>query len=129
MKRSTVQVVALLLAAALALMAGCRKPEMQRCVNPQNIVVDDDLCHSSGEQRVLGQRPAASSSFRYYYGGSGSTEGGTLATGGSYMPERDHTYAIAGREHQHLKNTWPLVGIVGVAVLLFFAWQGRRGQV
>jgi hypothetical protein len=129
MKRSTVQVVALLLAAAaLALMAGCRKPEMQRCVNPQNIVVDDDLCHSSGEQRVLGQKPAASSSFRYYYGGSGSTEAGTLATGGSFMPERDHNYATAARERQHLKNAWPLVGILGVAVLFFFAWEGRRRQ-
>lgn len=120
---------ALLLAtAALSLQTGCRKPEMQRCVDLQNVVVDDDLCRSTGEQRVLGHKPAASSSFRYYYGGTGSTEAGTLATGGRYMPERDHTYAVIAREHHHLKNAWPAVGIVAILVLLFFAWEGRRRQ-
>lgn len=120
---------ALLLATAvLSMETGCRKPEMKRCVDPQKIVVDDDLCNSNGEQRVLGHKPAASSSFRYYYGGTGSSEAGTLAAGGSYMPERDHTYAVVARERQHLKNAWPAVGIVAILVLLFFAWEGRRRQ-
>lgn len=110
----------------LSVATGCRKPEMQRCVDQHNIVVDDDLCHSHGEQRVLGRKPEESGSFRYYYGGTGKTDAGTQATGGSYMRERDQTYAVAGQHHEHLKNLWPLVGIACIAVLLLFAWEGRR---
>ena len=129
MKRSIQIAVPLLAAAVFATTAGCRKTEMQRCVDQQNIVVDDDLCHATGEQRILGKKPEERTSFRYYYGGSGSTEAGTQATGGSYLPDRNHTYSVAQRERVRLKkDLWPVVGIVGVAALLFFAWEGRRGR-
>jgi len=127
MKRWIQIAAPLLAAAALALTAGCRKPEMQRCVDQQNVVVDDDLCHATGEQRILGKKPEASASYRYYYGGTGSTEAGTLATGGSYIRERDHTYVVVGQRHARLKkDAWPVVGLVGIAALLLFAWEGRK---
>jgi hypothetical protein len=107
-------------------MTGCRKPEMQRCVDQQNVVVDEDFCHSNGEQRVLGEKPAASSSYRYYYGGTGSTEAGSTATGGSYVPDANHTYAIGGRERRRLREFGPIFTVLGVVVLFFFAWEGRR---
>ncbi|HEY2040375.1 MAG TPA: hypothetical protein VGG95_11955 [Edaphobacter sp.] len=125
-----IQIATLLLAAAdVTMTTGCRKPEMQRCVDQQNIVVDDDLCHATGEQRILGKKPIERTSYRYYYGGSGSTEAGTLATGGSYLPERNQTYAVAQRERVRLKkDLWPAVGVVVVVALLLFAWEGRRGR-
>lgn len=129
MKRCFQIAASLLAAAVLATTAGCRKAEMQRCVDQHNIVVDDDLCHASGEQRILGKKPEERTSFRYYYGGTGSTEAGTLATGGSYLPDRNRTYAVAQRERVRLKkDLWPVVGIIGVAALLLFAWEGRRGR-
>lgn len=111
---------------ALAVATGCHKPEMQRCVDQQNVVVDDDLCHATGEQRILGKKPEDRSSFRYYYGGTGSTEPGTVATGGSFMRERDHTYAIEGQDHRHLKVVGPVAGLAAVGVLFFFFWEGRH---
>jgi hypothetical protein len=67
---------------------------MQRCVDEQNMVVDDDLCHAVNEQRTLGST-ATRSTFRYYYGGTGSAESGTIAEGGSYEPDQGHTYKVA----------------------------------
>jgi hypothetical protein len=127
MKQTILKVAApLLAAAAITLMAGCRKPEMQRCVDRQNVVVDDDLCHAVGEQRILGKKPEARSSYRYYYGGTGSTEPGTIATGGSFMRQRSHTYEVAGTGHRHLKVVWSIagLGIVGTIFFLFFR-EGR----
>jgi hypothetical protein len=127
MKQTTLKVAAPVLAAvAITLMAGCRKPEMQRCVDQQNVVVDDDLCHAMGEQRILGKKPEARSSYRYYYGGTGSTEPGTVATGGSFLRERDHTYAVEGQDHRHLKVAGPVAGLAAVAVVFFFFWEGRH---
>jgi hypothetical protein len=125
--KSSARITATLFAVvSLAAATGCRKPEMQRCVDQHHIVVDDDFCHSNGEQRVLGRKPEQSASYRYYYGGTGSTHAGTLATGGSYLRMRDQTYAVAGQRHQHLKNVWPYVGVAALVVLLLFAWEGRR---
>jgi hypothetical protein len=127
MKQTILKVASVVLAAAsIALMDGCRKPEMQRCVDQQNVVVDDDLCHALGEQRILGKKPEARSSFRYYYGGTGSTDPGTVAIGGSYMRERDHTYAVAGKDHRHLKEVGPAIGIAILGVVYFFFWEGRH---
>jgi hypothetical protein len=127
MKKSILKAVTpLLAAAAIALMVGCRKPEMQRCVDQQNVVVDDDLCHALGEQRILGKKPADRSSYRYYYGGTGSTEPGTVATGGSFMRERSHTYEVSGQDHRHLKVVGPIAGLAAVGVLFFFFWEGRH---
>jgi hypothetical protein len=94
MKRSAQVAAPLLAAAALALATGCRKPEMQRCIDEQNTVVDDDLCHATGEERVLNTR-VKPPNYRYYYGGTGTTEPGTKATDGSYEPDPTHTYKVA----------------------------------
>lgn len=124
--RRSFQLAALLFAvAALAFMAGCRKPEMQRCVDQDQIVVDDDLCHATGEQRILGQKPKPASTYHYYYGGTGSTEPGTRATGGSYIRLSGHTYAIAG-ESKPMKLGWPVTIAVGLLAVIFFGWEGRK---
>jgi hypothetical protein len=116
----------LFVSVSLVFVIGCRKPEMQRCVDQQNVVVDDDLCHAMGEQRILGKKPEPRASYRYYYGGTGSTEPGTVATGGSFMRERDHTYAVEGQDHRHLKVVGPVAGLAAVGVVFFFFWEGRH---
>lgn len=114
----------------LAMMIGCSKPEMKRCVDQDRVVVDDDLCHARGEQRILGEKPTDRAAYRYYYGGAGSSESGTVATGGSYAPESGHTYAVAtDKERNHLRQVWPVVGIVAFGALFFFLWEGRRKRL
>ena len=66
---------------------------MQRCIDDQNTVVDDDLCHAIGEQRVLGSR-VQPPNYRYYYGGGGGFTPGAIVTGGSYAPLAGHSYAV-----------------------------------
>jgi hypothetical protein len=93
-KRSVQVAAPLLAAAALTFSTGCTKPEMQRCVDEQNTIVDDDLCHATGEQRVLNSR-VQPPNYRYYYGGTGTTEPGTKVAGGSLQSDPNHTYKIA----------------------------------
>jgi hypothetical protein len=126
MKRFSRIPIPLFASVILAFATGCRKPEMQRCVDQQNVVVDDDLCHATGEQRILGKKPEDRSTFRYYYGGTGSTEPGTVATGGSFIRERDHTYEVASQDHRHLKVVGPVAGLAAVGVVFFFFWEGRH---
>jgi hypothetical protein len=109
---------------ASGLMTGCTKPEMQRCVDQDRIVVDDDLCHATGEQRILGQRPKASGAYRYYYGGTGSTETGTLAEGGSYIRLANHNYAVA-REYKPRNAVIPVAVVIGALAIFFFGWEGK----
>ena len=96
MKRSTHVAAPLLAAAALALNSGCRKPEMQRCVDEQNHVVDDSLC---ANQPVAQQRPDGHGGFipiiipyRYYYGGWGGYGLGSVVGGGGYVPAAGRSY-------------------------------------
>ncbi|HEY0163575.1 MAG TPA: hypothetical protein VGB69_12920 [Edaphobacter sp.] len=123
--------IAALFAACLLTLAGtgCRKPEMQRCVNQQNIVVDDELCRTTGEQRILREKPAPAENFHYYYGGEGSTEPGTVATGGSYLRLSGHDYAVAGKDTSHLKRAWPVIAIIALASAVLFVLEGRRRKV
>jgi len=86
MKRSTHVVAPLLAAAAMSLLVGCRDPEMQRCVDENNKVVDDSLCKVPG-QPTYGYR------YHYYYGGSGSYSPGTIATGGGTQPISGVSYS------------------------------------
>jgi hypothetical protein len=95
MRRSLHVSAPLLVAAALTLATGCERPEMQRCVDEQNMVVDDDLCHAIGEQRTIGGNPHKPPVYRYYYGGTGSPESGTTAEGGRFEPDPTHSYKIA----------------------------------
>jgi hypothetical protein len=95
--RRSAQVAAPLLAsAALALVAGCRQQEMQRCVDENNHVVADNLCQHGTVQ----QRPDGHGGFlflpipyRYYYGGTGGYGLGTQVGGGAYSPVPGRSYA------------------------------------
>jgi hypothetical protein len=100
MKRSTQVAAPLLAAAALALTAGCRKPEMQRCVDEHNNVVDDSLCKNQPSQQP---RPDGHGGFlpllipyHYYYGGWGGYGLGSQAGGGSLAPTAGRSYTTRG---------------------------------
>ena len=111
MKRSTKVAAPLLASAALAILVGCRKPEMQRCVDQQNAVVDDDFCHSDDT--------TTNAPYRYYYGGNGDYETGTLVAGGSFNPVPGHSYST---KRQGFGSSFPLgelllvSGIVGIGM-------------
>jgi len=93
MKRSLHVSAPLLAAAALALTTGCRKPQMQRCVDEQNKVVDDSLCNNP--QLTHSPTGGYFPMYRYYYGGGGSYAIGTPVTGGSYTAVSGATYATS----------------------------------
>jgi len=100
MKRSTQVTAPLLAAAALSLLTGCRKPEMQRCVDEHNNVVDDSFCQNQSAQQ---QRPDGHGGFifvpspyRYYYGGYGGFGLGTQVGGGSLTPTPGASYTTRG---------------------------------
>ena len=99
MKRSTHVAAPLLAAAALALTTGCEKPQMQRCVDQNNKVVDDSFCanlppgQNQQHQNLGGPGFFPYISYHYYYGGWGGYGLGTLVGGGSYFPDPAHSYA------------------------------------
>jgi hypothetical protein len=97
MKRSTKVAAPLLASAALAILAGCRKPEMQRCVDEQNRVVDDSLC--ANQPQAQQQRPDGHGGFmpfipiyHYYYGGWGGYGLGSVVGGGGFTPDPARSY-------------------------------------
>lgn len=96
MRKSRHVAAPLLAAAAIAMMSGCSKPEMQRCVDENNHVVDDSLC---GKQPpgAQNQNPNGVGYFphiyRFYYGGWGGFGRGTVVGGGTYAPVGGHSYA------------------------------------
>ena len=99
MKRSRHVAAPLLAAAALAVMTGCRRPEMQRCVDEQNHVVPESFCQANGVQPQyvngsgggIGYFPM----YRYYYGGGGGWTPGTSVYGGSYTSLGGHSYTTS----------------------------------
>jgi hypothetical protein len=101
MKRSTQVAAPLLAAAAIAMLTGCRKPDMQRCVDENNKVVDDSLCANlPNQQAAQQQRPDGHGGFlpiilpyRYYYGGWGGYGLGSVVGGGGYAPTSGRSYA------------------------------------
>lgn len=100
MKRSTQVTAPLLAATALSLLTGCNR-QMQRCVDENNNVVDDHFCKDQSNQQQ--QRPDGHGGFifvplpyRYYYGGYGSYDVGTQATGGSFTPTAGTSYTTRG---------------------------------
>ncbi len=101
MKRSTHVAAPLLAAAALALNTGCRKPEMQRCVDEHNVVVDDSHCANLPD--IPQQRqPDGHGGFiplvfpyHYYYGGWGGYALGSMVGGGSFAPMDGRSYATS----------------------------------
>jgi hypothetical protein len=90
---------------------GCRKPEMQRCIDQQNAVVDDDLCQSDAA--------TTPTPYRYYYGGNGDYEIGGLVAGGSFTPVPGHSYST---KRGGFGSSFPIgevllvTGFVGVAM-------------
>ena len=100
MKRSTQVAAPFLAAAALAMLTGCRKPEMQRCVDENSRVVDDKLC-ANQPQNLQGQqqRPDGHGGFlpffipyHYYYGGWGGYGLGSVVGGGGLAPSAGRSY-------------------------------------
>ncbi|HEX7158076.1 MAG TPA: hypothetical protein VF214_03620 [Edaphobacter sp.] len=101
MRKSKNVAAPLLAAAALSMMSGCRKPEMQRCVDENNVVVDDSLCANQPQTNQQYQNMGGGGGgyvpyrpmYHYYYGGSGGFGLGTPVSGGSVDPVEGHTYA------------------------------------
>ena len=100
MKCSAQVAAPLLAAAALAMTTGCQKPEMQRCVDENNKVVDDKFCANLPTQQGVQQRPDGHGGFipiflpyRYYYGGWGGYGLGSVVGGGGYSPVAGRSYA------------------------------------
>ncbi len=103
MKRSSQVAAPLLAAAAMSMMLGCRKPDMQRCVDENNKVADDSFCRQTGQQQMQ-QRPDGHGGFifvplvyHYYYGGYGGFTPGTVVGGGSYTPTPGCAYSTTSR--------------------------------
>lgn len=94
MKRSLHVSAPLLAAAALSITTGCRKPEMQRCVDEQNRVVADSFCQNpNAQQPIRNSTGGFYYPYRYYYGGMGGYGLGTPVTGGAYAPLAGHSYS------------------------------------
>ena len=93
MKRSTQVAAPLLASTALALLAGCHSPEMQRCVDENNKVVDDSLCKDLPGGSAQQTHHPGLFPYHYYYGGFGGRGVGSLVTGGSATPLAGHSYA------------------------------------
>ena len=84
----------------MAMATGCRKPEMQRCVDEHNVVVDDKFCANVDQQGIQQQRPDGHGGFipflipyRYYYGGWGGYGLGSTVGGGAFAPAYGRSYA------------------------------------
>jgi hypothetical protein len=99
MKRSTQVAAPLLAAAALAITTGCQKPQMQRCVDENNKVVDDSFCANQPQQPNQQQQPRTGGGmlpfiplYHYYYGGWGGYGLGTAVGGGSNTPDPSRSY-------------------------------------
>jgi len=77
---------------------GCRKPEMQRCVDENNHVVDDKLCANQPSDNNQHQNLGGGGYvpfiplYHYYYGGWGGYGLGTLVGGGSATPAEGRSY-------------------------------------
>lgn len=104
MRRSRHVLAPLLASTAVALLAGCRGPEMQRCVDENNHVVDPAFCKNlpPGSTQPLSSGGNGSGGggyifiphvYRYYYGGGGGYSLGSSVTGGSYAPLSGHSYS------------------------------------
>jgi hypothetical protein len=95
MKRSTHVAAPLLAAAALAMTTGCRRPQMQRCVDENNNVVADSFCKDLPNQQQNNNN-LFPHTYRYYYGGWGGYGMGTRVGGGAYVPTPGASYTSRG---------------------------------
>jgi len=99
MIRSAKVTAPLLASVALSMATGCRKPEMQRCVDENNRVVDDSLCANLPANNQQYQNLGGGGyvpyhpMYHFYYGGWGGYGLGTVVGGGSSAPAVGHSYA------------------------------------
>jgi len=96
MRRSAKVTAPLLASVALSMATGCRKPEMQRCVDENNRVVDDSLCANlppANGQQNQNRVGGGYIPYHFYYGGWGGYGIGTTVGGGSYTPSAGRSYA------------------------------------
>lgn len=105
MKRSLQVSAPLLAATALTLLSGCRQPEMKRCVDENNKVVDESFCKNAPGLQGNGQSNGNNGyrgglgggmmffPYRYYYGGGGGYGLGSSVFGGSITPLAGHSYS------------------------------------
>jgi hypothetical protein len=99
MKRSTQVAAPLLAAAAMAMLSGCHRQEMQRCVDENNRVVDPSFCQQGQQQRPDGHGGFIfiPMPYHYYYGGYGGYGLGSVVGGGSYTPVPGRSYSTTTR--------------------------------
>ncbi len=98
--RRSLQVTAPLVAsAAAAIVTGCHYPEMQRCVDDQNRVVDQRLCANLPQQPGLNGSYSGGNlgfyPYHFYYGGGGGWTPGTVVYGGSSTYVSGHSYTTS----------------------------------
>lgn len=97
MRRSAQVSAPLLASVALAILSGCRRPEMQRCVDENNKVVDDSLCQNLPNAQGNSNGTHGGIFFfpyrYYYYGGFGGRGLGSTVSGGSLTPMAGHSYS------------------------------------
>lgn len=85
------------------MISGCHKPEMQRCVDENNHVVDDSFCSSlpATNPNQQSQNPGGGGYipyrplYHYYYGGWGGYTPGTLVGGGAISPQEGQGYVTS----------------------------------
>lgn len=94
MKKTSSIKLTLLTAAAAAALSGCnrmREAQVQRCVDGQNIMVDESNCqnqqpYSTGSGGYYGGYSGPR--YRWVYGGNGGYAPGSIVYGGSDHPEQ-----------------------------------------
>ena len=82
-KSNSVQIT--LLAATALISTGCSRNQLQRCVDPNGIVVDDRRCDEGHAPYGGGGSGGAYPYYRWYYGGRGYSPG-EVAGEGSFEP-------------------------------------------
>lgn len=94
MRRSAHVVAPILASAAAVLLSGCR-PDMQRCVDESNHVVNPSDCNAlpAGSNQTTVGPSGGSHYYRWYYGGGGGYVPGTVVSGGGYAPTSGHSYS------------------------------------
>ena len=97
MRRSAQVAAPLLALAAAAMLQGCSRPEMQRCVDENNKVVDDSLCNGQPRQEMRSDGHGGFFPYfipyHFYYGGYGGYGLGSVVGGGTTTPATGRSYA------------------------------------
>ncbi len=108
-KRSLQVSAPLLASAAVAVLSGCHHaPEMQRCVDEQNKVVDQKFCQNLPQQNQMNGSYGGGGGFypyHYYYGGGGGWYPGTVVYGGSSTPYSGHSYTTSSSAAHSVSGT------------------------